>query len=426
MKKIIAAALLMMILCASSACAAGLSLEECLNTALANHPSLKKSKGATRAANSMIEQTKTTNRVKVNLTGRTSFAGDYQTWDSRSTSQTFGITASKTLYDTGVNKLNLEIQNENLAGVLESERQTQINVAAEAKKAYYDLVLKILNRDVEREKLANLEEHLETAKGIYEVGNSSFIDVTKAEADAATARTSVLKAENDILTSQEALKVAMGVSDYGDFDLALSTELLLPKPAGDIKEILDTAMTDRADYRKILHTIRQRELEIKAAARSNSPTITGSVGSEWGKYEGVSPVRDYTVAVNVNVPVDDGGLTAAKVESARAQLDQDMADEESLRQTIAHDLRSAALTLTNATQRAKSSQLSVQYAEENLTLARGRYEVGVGTALEVSDAVSTLASSRYTLYQALYDAQIARTNLDQAMGHLPVELEVRE
>ncbi|MBR0094556.1 MAG: hypothetical protein IJP91_04700, partial [Synergistaceae bacterium] len=91
MKKIIAAALLMMILCASSACAAGLSLEECLNTALANHPSLKKSKGATRAANSMIEQTKTTNRVKVNLTGRTSFAGDYQTWDSRSTSQTFGI-----------------------------------------------------------------------------------------------------------------------------------------------------------------------------------------------------------------------------------------------------------------------------------------------------------------------------------------------
>ncbi len=431
MKKIFI--IVLIIFCSSSSFAAekitssdisGLSLEECLNIALTNHPSLKKSKGAVRASRAALEQTKSSNRVKVNLTSRTNFAGDYKTWDSRSASQMFGISATKTLYDTGVNRLNREISMESLSGVLESDRQTQINVAAEAKKAYYDLVLKILNRDVEREKLKNLEEHLITAKGLYEVGNSPFINVTKAEADAATARVSLLKAENDILTSQESLKVAMGVSDYEILDLMLSTSLLLPKSAGEISKILETAMNDRADYRKILHTLKQRELEIKAAARGNSPTITGSIGTDWGKSEGSPTTTDYTVGVSVNVPVEDGGLTAAKIEAARAQLDQDLADEESLRQTIAHDLRSAALTLTNAIERAKSSELSVQYAEENLTLARGRYEVGVGDPLEVSDAVSTLASSRYTFYQALYDAQIARTNLDQAMGHLPEELGV--
>ena len=414
----------MILFCVSSASA--LTLEECLQVALNNHPSLRKSKGATKAAEAMIEQTKTTNRTKINLTGRTGLAGDYQYWDDNSLSQSFGITASKTLYDTGVNKLNIEIQNENLAGVKESAKQTAISVATEAKKAYYDLVLKILARDVEREKLANLEEHLTTAKGIYEVGNSSFIDVTKAAADVSEAQTSVLKSENDIAVSQEALKVAMGVSDHSDFDLTLSTKLLLPTEAGEISKILDTAMTERADYQKMLHTLKQRELEIKAAARSNSPTITGSVGSEWSKRESSKPTRDYTVAVNVLVPVDDGGLTAAKIASARAQLEQDLADEESLRQSIAHDVRSAALTLTNAIARAKSSQMTVQYAEENLTLARGRYEVGVGTALEVSDAVSTLASSRYSLYQALYDAQIARANLDQSMGHFPAELGIRD
>ena len=65
--------------------------------------------------------------------------------------------------------------------------QTQITVAATAKKAYYDLMLKILNRDVEREKMTNFEEHLKTARGIYEVGNSSLVEVTKAEADFAMA-----------------------------------------------------------------------------------------------------------------------------------------------------------------------------------------------------------------------------------------------
>jgi len=127
----------------------------------------------------------------------------------------------------------------------------------------------------------------------------------------------------------------------------------------------------------------------------------------------------------VNIPVEDGGLTAAKVAQARAQLEQDLADEESLRKTITHDVRSAAFSLSNAIERAKSSEKSVQYAEENLELAQGRYEVGVGDPLEVSDAVQALATSRYTLYQAIYDAQTARTDLDLSLGHLPFELEGR-
>ncbi len=433
MKKIIS--LLLIIFCVSPSFAAnnnvasddalGLSITDCLNIALTNHPSLKKSKGATRAAEAMIEQTKSTNRVKVNMTARTGLNGDYQYWDDRYHSGTLSLTATKTLYDTNVNKLNIEIQKENLKSVLESERQTQIDVAANAKKAYYDLVLKILNRDVEREKLKNLESHLITARAIYEVGNSSYIDVTKAEADVASAQVSILKAENDILLSQEALKIAMGMSDLEIFNLVLSTNLFLPQPAGNLNDILKIAMEDRADYRKIQSTLRQRELEIKVAARGNSPTITGSVGSDLSKREGSSATRDYNAAVSVNIPVEDGGLTAAKIESARAQLEQDKAEEESLRQNITHDLRSASFSLSNAIERAKSSEKSVQYAEENLELAQGRYEVGVGDALEVSDAVSTLATSRYTLYQALYDAQTARADLDSAMGHLPYELEGR-
>ena len=421
MKKFI---FILLIIFISSSCYAaenGLSLEECLNIALNNHPSLRKSKAVTRAARASLEQVKSSNRVKVNLTSKTGFAGDYKNWDTHYSSQNFGISATKTLYDTGINRLNREIQNENINSAIQSERQTQIDVAANAKKAYYDLVLKILNRDVAREKLNNLEQHLKTAKGIYDVGNSPYIDVTKAEADVASARVTLLKAENDITTSQEALKVAMGVSDYDTFDLLLSTNLFLPEPAEKIEVLLATAMKDRADYQRILHVIKSRELEIKTAARSNSPTITGSIGSDFNKREATNPVRDYNASINVNIPIEDGGETRAKIEAAKAQLEQDLADEEALKQTINHDLRSFALSLTNAIDRVKSSEATVKYSEENLVLAQGRYEVGVGDPLEISDAVSTLASSRYTFYEALYDAQIARTNLDQALGHLPPE-----
>ena len=101
------------------------------------------------------------------------------------------------------------------------------------------------------------------------------------------------------------------------------------------------------------------------------------------------------------------------------------ADAEALRQQITYSVRSAALSLTNATDRVRSAEASVKYAEDNLELAKGRYEVGVGEPLELSDAVSTLASSRYTYYQALYDAQTARAELDAALGHFPPEIDGR-
>lgn len=401
----------------------GLSLEECLELALINHPSLRRAKSSTRDIKAQLESLKADDRIKITLTGSANYSGTYKYWDDRTHAENLSINATKLLYDTGKNKLQKQIRNESLQGSIETERNTQITVAANAKRAYYDLVLKLLNRDVEREKLNNLEQHLKTAQGFYDVGQSPFIDVTKAQADVATAKVSLLKAENDILVSQEALKVAMGTDIASPFNVALSTKLLLPQPADDFEKLISTAFNDRPDYKKLQHDYKGGELSVKYAARTNAPTINGSMGSSISKREGSSAARDYTVGINLNVPVADGGAEKAAVESARAKLEQVSADIEILENQITYGVRSAALSLINATDRVKSSETGVKYAEENLLLAQGRYEVGVGDAIELSDAVSSLASSRYTYYQALYDAQTARADLDEALGHLPPEIE---
>ena len=427
MRRIFLTLIILLVLCNFSHAQeiSGLSLEECLELAIMNHPSLKRAKSSTKDFAAQLESLRANNRVTVGLTGSARYDGDYDAWENREYSESLSLTASILLYDTGRNKLQREIRKESLLGSEETLRNTQVTVAANAKRAYYDLVLKFLNRDVEREKLNNLEEHLKTAQGFYEVGNSAFIEVTKAQADVATARVSLMKAENDILISQEALRVAMGTDISGPFNVALSTELLLPQPAEEVNELISQALRDRGDYKKLQHDVRGNELSIKNAARANSPTINGQAGSSLAKREGTSATTDYNVGISLNIPLEDGGAMKASVASARAQLESVNADIESLQQQITYGVRSAALSLINATDRVKSSELSVKYAEENLELARGRYEVGVGDPLELSDAVSTLASSRYTYYQALYDAQTARADLDEALGHLPPELDGR-
>ena len=125
----------------------------------------------------------------------------------------------------------------------------------------------------------------------------------------------------------------------------------------------------------------------------------------------------------MTVPLEDGGAMKASIESKRAALERNEASIESLRQSLTYEIRKTVLELTNAIDLVRSSEDSMKYAEESLELERGRYEVGIGNSLSVSDAVSKLATARYTYYQALHDAQKARADLDEALGHFPPEIE---
>ena len=404
----------------------GLSLEECLLLSLNNHPSLRKTKASVKDIKAQIESLRAENRVKVNLAGSVRHNGNYDYWSDNYHSESLTLSATKLLYDNNRNKIQRQIRTENLKASYETHKNTMITVTANAKRKYYDLVLEFLDRDLQQEKVNNLEEHLKNAQGLYDVGNSPYIDVTKAQADLSSARVALLKANNDILLAQEALKVAMGTELQSPFSISIPAVLLLPQLPENFDSLVDTALADRPDMRKILHDITAGELSIKDAARAISPTVTGQANTSLSSRQSGTTDTNYYIGVSVNVPVVDGGETKAGIARARAQLESTNADADTLRQNITYSVMSSALSLMNAKDRARAAEETVKHSEENLELAQGRYNVGVGNSIEVSDAVSALAEAKHTYYQAIYDAQTARANLDEALGHFPPEIEGRQ
>ncbi len=404
----------------------GLSLEECLILSLNNHPSLRKTKASAKDIEAQIESLRAAKRVKVTLTGSARYNGDYDYFSDNYHNESITLSATKLIYDNSRNKIQRQIRDENLKASHETHQRTMTTVTAEAKRKYYDLVLKFLDRDLQQERVNNLEEHLTRAQGLYDVGNSPYIDVTKAQSDLSSARVSLLKANNDILLAQEALKVAMGTEIHSTFNITVPKELLLPSLPENFDSLVDVALSDRPDFRKLMHDITAGELTIKDTARANSPTVTGQAGTSLSNRQHGTTDTNYYAGVNVNVPVVDGGETKANITRARIQLEQVYADVDALRQSITYGVMSAALSLINAKDRAKAAEEAVKYSEENLELANGRYSVGVGNSVEVSDAVSALADSKHTYYTAIYDAQTARANLDEALGHFPQEIEGRQ
>jgi outer membrane protein TolC len=111
-----------------------------------------------------------------------------------------------------------------------------------------------------------------------------------------------------------------------------------------------------------------------------------------------------------------GFLTRHQVAEARSNLYALRADEESVQQQILLDVRQAYLNLQAAEASISTAELGLRSAQENMDLANGRYEAGVGSPVEVTDAFAAFANAQVAYTGALYDYKIAQATIEQAMG----------
>ena len=116
------------------------------------------------------------------------------------------------------------------------------------------------------------------------------------------------------------------------------------------------------------------------------------------------------------VPVFDGGLTESRISEARAALSATEAAGKQTGQTIRFEVRASLLAVREAGARISAAELLVRQAEENLTLAEGRYETGVGSVLEVADAILAANSAQVSLFQAKADYSTSLAALEKTLG----------
>ena len=64
----------------------------------------------------------------------------------------------------------------------------------------------------------------------------------------------------------------------------------------------------------------------------------------------------------------------------------------------------------------RATKKAVESARENFRLAQGRYQVGVGSIIEVTDAQVQLSRTELRFVQALYDYRTTEARLDKAVG----------
>jgi outer membrane protein TolC len=121
-------------------------------------------------------------------------------------------------------------------------------------------------------------------------------------------------------------------------------------------------------------------------------------------------------AIQLNVPIFDGGLTRGRIEVAASRQRQFELELGSVRGQVEEDARLAIVTLRTAAQQVEAADESVTLAQRELEMARDRFSAGVADNLEVVSAQTALANARDAQITALAQYNAARLNLAAALG----------
>jgi len=398
------------------------TLEECVAIALERQPKLGAAEAGVDAGRQRVRQeiagylpqisasasaseSMTSAAQKTGLPG----SGSSQRYAYYST----GFSLSQVLFDFGRNLdaiRSAQALRDSLAADADTQRETIIR---DVKQAYFDLLAARRLQGVAEETLRSNQRQLEQARGRYEVGFATRLDVTRSEVLVANTELDLLTARNGVLVAEQTLRHAMGLTEPLDFELV---DMLEARPV-EIPEAraLAIALDHRSELISIRAQIRAAEEAISARWKEHLPDVTGGANYDWSG--STSPLRSsWSYGALVNVPLFSGGLIDARVGEARANARALGFQEQSLEQDVALEVRRSTLDLARAREAISVSERAREQARENLELAEGRYQAGVGNVIELTDAQAQRASAEAEYVRALYGFHTAVAELERAIG----------
>ena len=281
-----------------------------------------------------------------------------------------------------------------------------------------------------KESVVRLEEHLKNVKAQYDVGVVAKVDVLRSEVELANAQQNLIKAENAYDLAEANFNKIIG--------LPLETNLFLEDTLSyvpydkDLNYCLEYASKNRPELEQAKQGVQAARGQVRAARSGYQPQISAFATQNWDTKDGhwaADEESTWSAGVNVSLTIFDTGVTRSKAHAAEAKY---FSAEETYRDTIDAvmlDVRSQYLNLREAEKRISTTEVAVSQAEEDYRIAQLRYQAGVGTNTDVLDAQVALTNAQTNYLQSVYDYNISKTNLENAIGvpmQFPHEVKVEK
>jgi len=346
-------------------------------------------------------------------------------------------------------------------------RRVKAEITVQCIKLYYQTMMAGELVKLYTESVKLLDENLRVVTTGYQKGVLSKLDFLRAKVAHANERTKLINAKNDHRSAQAALNIHMGRDIHEPLTLEGSLEryrTMAPVTAGDgqkpagteERELIGIALNNRPE---LIQLRMKREIQRDSASAAASvylwPTfyVTGNVG--YSKVESKEPSRSEelgNIALLLNPstasmgmmssslssslspsgwnrswsvtlgatyrwgalsPIESSHAKSKQLKSQAKQTDQQL---EAFIKGVTLDIERGYLKLKSAETSILAQQGNIEAAEESLRVARLQFRGGIIDNTKLLETNIELITATTLYLQALNDLQVAKADLNRAMG----------
>ena len=406
-----------------------LTLDQCLGLAYQNSPSLKAAAKSVEIANLQVREAWGSFLPMVNYSvGSTQSNSPLSALDpTQATKASNGtLSLSQKLYSGGVETARYQSAKLNLNNALEEQRLAKEQITFNVKQAYYQVWLAEQMLEVSKSSCQNMEQRYQQEKAFYEVGNASKVDLLQAQVEWESLKPQVINDQNQVDAAKLNLAILLEIDEDRSYTINLDpTKLQLPeKVAVPFETTLADAYQDRPDTREMNNLIEISKLNTKIALAGYKPTVSLSHvlvenddnTTNFNNFQFNNLHETYTLSLGLSGVLFDGLATQARVAEAKKNEELMLIKDTSTKDQVRIDVELAIQSLSADLAATQASQSNIDLAKESLRLIQAKYDAGMATNLDVTDAQLKLDQALNGYYSGLASYLTAQAKLDMVTG----------
>jgi outer membrane protein TolC len=307
--------------------------------------------------------------------------------------------------------------------VTQSKQQVAENVA----KAYYGILVNEKRQGLLALNVARLDTLLKETRELNKQGFVEKIDVQRLDVQANNLRTELENVNRLQELSYSLLKFQMGFPMEEPIRLSESLEKV-ELATFNTNAPGDFNYANRIEYSILQTQENLAELDLKSIKAGYLPRLV--LNANYGYNAGANAFSDLmtkqwfdnaAVTVALQIPIFDGFSKKYKAVQSANNLQKVRQSYSLLKSSIDLQRSQASITMKNALESMKEQKANLDLANEISRVTRVKYQQGVGSNLEVLNAESSIKESQANYFTALYNALVAKVELEKANGTLYID-----
>lgn len=403
------------------------TLNDCIDYAMQNNITLKKSRLQRLSSSEDVKQSKAA--LLPSLSASTNQSFGYRPWqDSGTTTVTNGTVNTKVnkTYYNGSYGLNASWtvwnggRNTNQVKQYElSEQQAELNEAETAnsiQEKIAQLYVQILYLseavNVDKASLETSQKNEDRGREMVEVGKMSKADLAMLSSQRASDEYAIIEAQSQLATYKLQLKQLLEITDDQPFEIvspdATDGQALAEIPS--LMAIYEEALATRPEMQSAQLAVKSSDLSIDIAKAGKLPSInmTGGLGTStnslsnkgWGNQ--LKTNFDASVGASLSLPIFDQRQTKTNVNKARIQKEQALLDMLDKQKQLYQTIEGYWLDAQTNQQKFRAATTTLESEQLSYDLLQEQFRLGLKNIVELMTGKDRLLTSQQNLLQSKY------------------------